>query len=235
MLDVYSPTAEVHDSMQGHDLIWSDCPMRSALATATMTTQASTALVGLHQLGTRGVCEGCRAQEGGRAALVEPERRQDDHFFAVFADQIRRTPHMPIRPSKVDEIWLTPKPNSNSWSFAGRKELGRIPRLVFGYFPYVFRREMRRAGVVAPGGSPRWEIRIHCIWNRARYIVYTLYLEQISDIQAYCIYIVFGNGLDTLYIHCTWTAPDCISHLGRSWPYPALILLASPKAWTRVD
>ena len=25
--------------------------------------------------------------------------------------------------------------------------------MVFGYFPYVFRREMRRAGVVAPGGS----------------------------------------------------------------------------------
>ena len=69
-------------------------------------------------------------------------------------------------------------------------------------------------GIAPPtSAQPRWEIRIHCIWNRARYIVYTLYLEQISDIQAYCIYIVFGNGLDTLYIHCTWTAPDCISHL----------------------
>ena len=56
-------------------------------------------------------------------------------------------------PLGLDEIWLTPKSNSNSRSFAGRKELGRIPRLVFGYFPYVFRREMRRAGVVAPGGS----------------------------------------------------------------------------------
>ena len=44
--------------------------------------------------------------------------------------------------------------------------MGGIPRLVFGYFQYdyVFRRKMRRAGVVAPGGhgglgTPTREIR----------------------------------------------------------------------------
>ena len=55
------------------------------------------------------------------------------------------------------------------------------------------------------GATVEPDIRIHCIWNRARYIVYTVYLEQISDIQAYCIYIVFGNGLDTLYIPIKYT------------------------------
>ena len=43
---------------------------------------------------------------------------------------------------------------------------------------------------VSDDWGPRLEIRIYCIWGRVENIVYTLYLDQISD----------NTGL--LYIHC---------------------------------